>query len=225
MTAEAPPSEPTMRQEVTMSRLLSTVLALILAVAALAGSAAHAQDASAAQAYLRSQHTQVQQLMRHPVHGTAAVEARKTQLTRALSELLDYTELAHRALGEHEAQATPAQRAAFEALLRQLVERSYQKSLESTVDYEVRYLSADAGATGVTVRTVARSRSNGREPEVSIDYSLHQVAGAWRVFDVATDGVSLVRNYRSQFHRIVVRNGIDALLAKMRERLANEGDL
>jgi ABC-type transporter MlaC component len=37
--------------------------------------------------------------------------------------------------------------------------------------------------------------------------------------------VSLVRNYRSSFHRIITRNGIDGLLATMRERLANEGEL
>lgn len=210
-----------------MSRRLFTALPSLCLAAALgvAASAAHAQDATAAETFLRGRHTAVQQLMRRPAHGAAAVEHRKTQLTQALSELLDYAELSRRALGEHDAQATPAQRTEFASLLRQLVERSYQKSLESTVDYEIRYLGATSSATDVTVRTVARSRTNGREPEVSIDYTLHQVGGAWRVFDIATDGVSLVRNYRRSFHGIIARSGIDALLARMRVRLANEGEL
>jgi len=179
--------------------------------------AVHAQEPAAAETFLRSR--------QDAARGEAAVAQRRARLTEALGALLDYTELSRRALGEHEARATPAQRTEFVNLLRQLVERSYQKNLESTATYEVRYVGATAAGGAVTVRTIAKSRTNGRAPEVSIDYTLHQVGGEWRVFDIATDGVSLVRNYRAQFHRLVSRDGFDALLAKMRERLANEGDL
>lgn len=218
-----------MRQEHEMSRTFFTrllALCLVLAgVLALAGSGAQAQDAPTAETQLRGRHAAVQQIMRRPARGAAALATRKTQLNVALGELLDYAELARRALGTHEAQATPAQRVAFADLLRQLVERSYQKNLEGTLDYEIRYVGSSASGSAVTVRTIAKSRANGREPEVSIDYSLHQVNGVWRVYDVATDGVSLVRTYRDGFHRIIARDGFDALLTKMRERLANEGAL
>ena len=206
----------------------TTALALCLAVAgalAVPAGGARAQEPASAETYLRARHTAVQQIMRRPARTPAALEQRKTQLTAALAELLDYAELAKRALGAHEARATPAQRTEFAALLRQLVERSYQKNLEGTLDYEVRYLGATAGANGVIVRTIAKSRTNGREPEVSIDYTLHQVNGAWRVYDVTTDGVSLVSSYRDSFRTSIARRGIDGMLAAMRERLANEGDL
>jgi len=216
-----------MRQENVMSRLLlPTLLALAVTLGgALTAHTAAAQDAAAAQTFLRGRHDAVKQIMQRPARTPAAIGQRKTQLTAALGELLDYAELARRALGPDEARATPAQRTEFSALLRQLVERSYQKNLESTVDYEIRYVGAAGQPTNVTVRTMARSRSNGREPEVSIDYSMHQVGGAWRVFDVATDGVSLVRSYRDSFRRIIARDGFDALLVKLRERIANEGEL
>jgi phospholipid transport system substrate-binding protein len=200
-------------------------LSLAFAFALVASPAARAQEPAAAESFLRGRHDAVQQLLRRPARGEAATGQRRARLTEALGALLDYTELSRRALGEHEARATPAQRTEFVGLLRQLVERSYQKNLESTATYEVRYLGASAAGGAVTVRTIAKSRTNGRAPEVSIDYTLHQVGGEWRVFDIATDGVSLVRNYRAQFHRLVSRDGFDALLAKMRERLANEGDL
>jgi phospholipid transport system substrate-binding protein len=200
---------------------LTFAFALLLA----ASPPARAQEPAAAESFLRGRHDAVQQLLRRPARGDAAMAQRRARLTEALGALLDYAELSRRALGEHEGRATPAQRTEFVSLLRQLVERSYQKNLESTSTYEVRYLGATAAGSAVTVRTVAKSRTNGRAPEISIDYTLHQVGGEWRVFDVATDGVSLVRNYRTQFHRIASRDGFDALLAKMRERLANEGDL
>ena len=210
-----------------MSRLLfATVLSLAATLSgALSAHTAVAQDAAAAQTFLRGRHDAVKQIMQRTARTPAAIAQRKTQLTAALGELLDYTELAHRSLGPDESRATPAQRAEFTTLLRQLVERSYQKNLESTVDYAIRYVGAAGQPTNVTVRTMAKSRTNGREPEISIDYSIHQVGGAWRVFDVATDGVSLVRSYRESFHRIIARDGFDALLVKLRERIANEGEL
>jgi phospholipid transport system substrate-binding protein len=206
-----------------MRSLFAVTFAFSLLLAA--SPPARAQEPAAAEAFLRGRHDAVQQLLRRPARGDSAMAQRRARLTEALGALLDYAELSRRALGEHEGRATPAQRTEFVNLLRQLVERSYQKNLESTSTYEVRYLGATPASGAVTVRTVAKSRTNGRAPEISIDYTLHQVGGEWRVFDVATDGVSLVRNYRAQFHRIVARDGFDALLAKMRERLANEGDL
>ena len=43
----------------------------------------------------------------------------------------------------------------------------------------------------------------------------------WKVFDVAVDGVSLVRNYRSSFRSELARNGIDGLIASLEARNAS----
>jgi phospholipid transport system substrate-binding protein len=44
------------------------------------------------------------------------------------------------------------------------------------------------------------------------------------VFDVVTDGVSLVRNYRNQFNRIITDHGWAELIHRMRDRLQRGGD-
>jgi len=38
---------------------------------------------------------------------------------------------------------------------------------------------------------------------------------AWKVYDLVTEGVSLVSNYRSQYGGIITRNGIDALISQL----------
>jgi phospholipid transport system substrate-binding protein len=48
---------------------------------------------------------------------------------------------------------------------------------------------------------------------------MQRTDGQWRVVDVATDGVSMVDNYRSQFNRIIVREGWDELISRMQRRL------
>ena len=44
----------------------------------------------------------------------------------------------------------------------------------------------------------------------------------WRVSDVTTDGVSMVRNYREQFNRIIDRDGWDELISRMQRRLEED---
>ena len=78
---------------------------------------------------------------------------------------------------------------------------------------------------------VRRGRQNdrqcgkGRKAETTIDYKLAQKGGdKWAVYDFITDDVSLLRNYRSEFGRIIKRDGFPALLAKMKKKLAETGD-
>ncbi|UJR79154.1 MlaC/ttg2D family ABC transporter substrate-binding protein [Sandaracinus amylolyticus] len=198
---------------------------LALALAALSftsiASIASAQEGGAATRFLRQRHDEVTRIMRRDASTDAARAARSQEVTRILSQLLDYQELSRRALGTHWESRTPAQRTQFVDLLRQLVERNYEANLERIQDFEVRYTREEAISDGTVVFTEARSRQERRQPPVEISYSMHLTEGAWRVFDVNTDGVSLVRNYNRQFNRIIGQDGWDALITRMQERLAS----
>ena len=194
-------------------------LALIcgwLALTASLTSSAHAQSPDSAKRYLQSRHDRVTQAL-----GRPASAERDRQLSSLLEGLLDYRTLSERSLGAHWADKSAAQRDAFVDLLKQLIERSYRGNLERTEDYRVSYESAEAHGENVVVHTEARSRTNRRAPAVTIDYELRADGDAWRVVDVITDGQSLVQTYRSQFHRIVERDGWDGLMTRMRQRLGD----
>jgi ABC-type transporter MlaC component len=93
------------------------------------------------------------------------------------------------------------------------------------VDYTVAFGEVEAGRRGrMEVPTKVRVRRRGRQEEVEVVYTLAERSGRWRVVDVETDGVSTVRNYRSQFRRIIDQDGFAALLERMRTRLA-EGEV
>lgn len=198
------------RRRFLLLAALSTVL--------LAGVAPAAADAQAnpaeAQAFLTDRHEALRELF-----AQRASAARNQRLSTLVSELLDLEELSRQALRDHWESRTPAQREEFVSLLRQLVQEQYERNLERTMNYTVTYDGADVRGQVVTVRTLASSASNRRAPAVSIDYQMVKVGNTWRVFDITTDGVSLVRNYRTQFNRIIERDGWDALIARMRDRL------
>ena len=199
-------------------RRISALFVTLLCLAVLGDTPAFAPP-SAAQRALEQNQTRFERVLRRP-----AGPAREREISTLIEGLLDYQELSRRALEAHWAGLTEAQRTEFVDLLKQLVARSYRSNLDRTLQYAVNYESAEAQTGGsVLVRTEARDTNNRRAPAVSIDYTMHQVGGAWRVFDLTIDdGLSMVQNYRRQFDRIVRRDGFDGLLGKMRERLAAE---
>lgn len=196
-------------------------LVLLSALVLLVPSLAAAQGGPATR-YLRTQHEQVDHIMERHATTDAERTARDAEVTNILVNLLDFDELSRRALDTHWDTITPAQRTEFSSLLRQLVERNYRTNLERIRDYAVDYTREEPTSNGVVAHTSAHSRASRREPPVEIAYAMHLVGSDWRVFDVVTDGVSLVHNYQQQFNRIITRDGFDALITRMRERLARE---
>jgi phospholipid transport system substrate-binding protein len=173
--------------------------------------------------YLRSRNEEANRVLQRPATTDAARAARSHDVTQILSDLLDFQELSRRSLGTHWDGLTEAQRREFVGLLQQLVERNYQANLERVLDFDISYTAEQQTADGTTVTTSARSRTERRQPPVEIVYTLHLQGTTWRVFDVVTDGVSLVRNYRNQFNRVIADHDFPELLRRMRERLTGEG--
>lgn len=228
MTHPSPLTAPTTPRSLPLLRSLAASLALSLLLcvpALLLGLPAQssAQTQGPATRYVRQRHDEVTRIMRRSADTEAARSARSVEVTRILSDLLDYQELSRRALADHWESRTPAQREEFVGLLRQLVERNYEANLARIQDFEVEYTREESVSDGTVVHTEARSRTSRRSPPVEIHYSMHREGSSWRVFDVNTDGVSLVSNYRRQFNRIIASDGWDALIRRMRERLASGG--
>ena len=179
---------------------------------------AEAQDGPAGR-YLKQHHEQINAVIQRPARTEAARETKRDRVTTIMREILDLEAMAREALGNHWEDHENT-RTEFVELLRGLVERSYRESLERTGSYQVDYGEEATRGTRVTLNTVARDTRNRRAPEVSIVYSLRPDGERFHVVDITTDGVSMVRNYRSQFDRIIRREGWDALLDRMRRRLA-----
>lgn len=135
----------------------------------------------------------------------------------------DFSRMAQLAVGRYWPKATPAQRQALISEFRTLLVRTYSNSLSAyknqTIDY--RPLKLQSGATDVTVKTVVNQP--GGQP-IPIDYSLEKTSNAWKVYDVAVDGVSLVTNYRGSFGTEIKNNGIDGLIKTLSDKNRQEAN-
>lgn len=137
-------------------------------------------------------------------------------------EMLDYSTLAQASLGDEWGKRSAAEQAEFTDLLKKLVRNAYQKNLKKILGYEVDYLGEDAADGATLVKTKTKSKDARDEP-VEINFKVAQKGGKFVVLDIVTEGVSLVGSYRSQFTKIIKKDGFPPLIQKMKDKLA-KGD-
>jgi phospholipid transport system substrate-binding protein len=191
--------------------------------------AAEPSAASGPKATLQRLNGNVDKQLRQKVVAGSPEEAKvKAAVKQYAGELLDYGELCKRALGEHWDKMAVPVREDFVQTLRELIERNYIKQLRTNLDYEVTYGDETFEGEEARVSTTIKIATHGKSTSALIEYRLLKKVDApgkpfrWMVYDVITDELSLVRNYRSQFTRIIGSSGYDGLLAKMKTKLAEE---
>jgi phospholipid transport system substrate-binding protein len=132
----------------------------------------------------------------------------------------DFERITQYALGRYWRKVDAAQKASMVAEFRQLLVRIYAKALLNYSGQEIRYLPLRPGSRAgeVTVHTEVREAGG---PPIPIDYRLYLKGGAWKVYDITIDGISLVSNYRSSFAAEIRRKGVDGLIETLRARNAD----
>ena len=197
----------------TMNRLRNTFLgALALTFALTFGQLAHAGPA---QDFVRTKHTSLTAEL-----AKAPSAARQRSVDQLLDGFFDFDKLTKDALARHYDDLSEDEYNELKTLLKALVTKNYKKNIEKTLNYEVTFVGDDEveGGKGRKVRTRASKRGS-TEPPVEINYFLHKVGETWVVYDVETDGSSMLRNYRNQFGKVIRRDGFGVLLSKLQERL------
>ena len=122
----------------------------------------------------------------------------------------DFERMTMLAVGKDWERATPEQRQSLVNAFRALLVRTYSGALAAYKDHkiDVKPTKGDAGDNAV-VRT--QVSAPGAAPVV-MEYRMHRASNAWKVQDVAVEGVSLVTTYRSTFKAEIDRNGFDGLI-------------
>jgi phospholipid transport system substrate-binding protein len=190
---------------------------LVLALAALVGQAATAQDL-APDALVKKVTEEVIAVIKQDKE----IQAGSAKKTIALVEEkvlphFDFTRMTALAMGANWRKATPEQQKALVEEFRTLLVRTYSTALSAYRNQviEVKPLRAKPGATEVVVRSEVKQ--SGTEP-VTIDYSMEQTPASWKVYDVAVGGVSLVTTYRDSFAAEVRAVGVDGLIKALAEK-------
>ncbi len=149
------------------------------------------------------------------------LEADRPELYRIVDEVLlprfDRNYAGRLVLAKHWRTASAEQRAQFVQAFYEFLVRTYAKGLLRFADNPIRVLPFRPGTKEgrATVRTEV-TLSDGKVTPVS--YSLRFTDGSWLIWDVTIEGISYIKNYRTDFNVDIRRNGIDAAIARLEQR-------
>ena len=158
-------------------------------------------------------------LKQKPAAGSKEEKELAAKVTTSVRDFLDIDELGKRAMADQWGKLTKEQQAEFLTTLRALIEDNYVRGLRANLEYTVDYNgeSTDKDGNTVVTTTINTKRKN-RTVKISVDYVLKKQGDKLKAWDVKTDGVGLVENYKTQFNKIVEKEGFNGLISRMKKK-------
>ena len=144
-------------------------------------------------------------------------QARRAALRKTIDERFNYRQMVMRSLAKNWDARSDQERREFIALFKSLLENSYANKLEAYRDEKINYLDEIIKGEYALIKTEVVRRSS----TIGVDYKLINENGNWKVYDFVIEGVSMIRNYRSQFTKIIRRDSYEVLVQKLKEKINN----
>lgn len=159
----------------------------------------------------------VLEVLRDPaLKGESRREAKKERIRSISEEMFDFTEMSKRSLGQNWKRLSPDQQEEFIKLFKSILETAYADKITSYTDEKVAFKGeTPLSGKAVEVPTAIVTKAS----EIPIHYRLIEDRGRWKVYDVVIEGVSLVKNYRTQFGQILANKAPEALLDILRKKV------
>jgi phospholipid transport system substrate-binding protein len=144
---------------------------------------------------------------------------KRRRIEEVVATRFDYREMSKRTLAAHWGRLTEPEREDFVASFRMFLSDRYAGKIRDYAGEKVEYLGERLEGDYAEIRTkLVSSKTN-----YPLDYRLTKKDGRWSAYDIVVDGVSLIKNYRSQFDRIIRTDSYGGLVRKMKNRsLAEE---
>ena len=142
-------------------------------------------------------------------------QARREALRETINGRFNYRQMVMRSLAKNWDVRSDQERQEFIALFKSLLENSYANKLEAYKDEEINYLDEMIKGKYALVKTEVVRKSS----TIGVDYKLIQEKGSWQVYDFVIEGVSMIRNYRSQFTKIIRRDSYEVLVQKLTDKI------
>lgn len=145
---------------------------------------------------------------------------RRALLREIISNKFSYSEMSRRSLSKHWKERTPEEKKEFIELFGKLLENSYSKKIESYTDEKIIYKEEKVKGNKAFVKTIVSQGSD----QIPVDYKLIKSNDDWMVYDFIIEGVSMIKNYRAQFKRIIHKSSYQELVKKLKKKVESFSD-
>ncbi len=148
-------------------------------------------------------------LLNNPdLQGDVHKTERRKEIMDTIKRGFDFQEMCKRVLGRTWREINDEQRKHFTELMTKLLENAYIGKLEDyhykKIDYVDQKIQGDRAQVTTTVEKDGQN--------LPVHYIMQLTPSGWMVYDINIEGVSLVRNYMSQFRSILRTDNFDGLV-------------
>ena len=143
-------------------------------------------------------------------------QSRRLALRKVIGQRFDFRQMAMHTLDNVWGSRSRKEQTQFTRLFKKLLEKSYMHMIENFQGGKVHFLSERVKGDYAFIKTniVSSDRT------IAIYYKLKRVGKEWRVYDFLVQGVSMVRNYRFQFTKVIQQESFKGLLKRLEEQTA-----
>ena len=140
---------------------------------------------------------------------------RREKLRQVIGLRFNYKQMVMRSLAKNYMDRSDKERKEFTRLFKKLLENSYASKIENYRNETIDYVGEQIKGKYAMVKTqIVR-----KDGVVDVYYKMFKENGQWLVYDFVIEGVSLIRNYRSQFSKIISTESYPVLVSKLRKKV------
>ena len=140
---------------------------------------------------------------------------RREKLRNVIGLRFNYKQMVMRSLAKNYKNRSENERKEFTMLFKKLLENSYASKIENYRNETIDYVGEQIKGKYAMVKTqIVR-----KDGVINVDYKMLKESGQWLVYDFVIEGVSLIRNYRSQFSKIISTESYATLVSKLSKKV------
>jgi phospholipid transport system substrate-binding protein len=140
---------------------------------------------------------------------------RRALLREIVSKKFSYYEMCRRSLAKHWKERTAEEKKEFADLFGKLLENSYANKIETYSNEKIIYVDEKKKGNFALVKTIIQKNND----EIPINYKLVKLDNDWKIYDFIVEGVSMIKNYRTQFKKIIHKSSYEELVSKLKKKL------
>lgn len=170
-------------------------------------------------AALRGPIDKVVSILKDPeLKGPEKQDEQRQAIVDVVEKIFDFEKISRLALGRFRRTFNDQQMERYTELFTDLLIETYLNQVQKEFqNEEVTYLEQMYHPSD-SERAMVKTLILRKNTEVPVDYSMYSADGSWRIYDVKVEGVSLVKNYRTQFEKILLQKSPDALIEKLEKK-------
>ena len=167
---------------------------------------------------LRNPMNEVVRILKDPEYQNNQKRSEQQEkLWKIIQVVFDFREISIRTLARNWKKFSPDQQKEFVAIFSEFLGNIYIERIQGEyksekIVYESQELVSETKA--IVITKIVRENSI----EVPVEYRMQLRKGDWRIYDVRIEGVSLVKNYRTQFKQILMKETPDQLIQKLKNK-------